>query len=49
MKKDVDDVSEEDYKSGLERIIKEIDEYICKDSELLKLYKVKQKCVKLNK
>ena len=49
MKKEVNEISDEDYKNGLARIIKEIDEYICKDSELLKLYKVKQKCVKLNK
>ena len=48
MKKKVNEISEDEYKSDLKRIIEEIDEYICKDSELLKLYKVKQKCMKLN-
>lgn len=49
MKKETSEIDETEYRNNLKRIIDEIDGYICKDSELLKLYKVKQRCIKLNK
>lgn len=48
MKKNINKITNDEYKANLSRIISEIDGYICKDSELQKLYKLKQRCVKLN-
>lgn len=35
------------FDATLDRIISDIDDYICNDSELQKLYKIKNVCLKM--
>ena len=48
MKKDIDCIDDEEYQTKLKEIINDIDDYIRKDSELSKLYVVKDRCLSLS-
>jgi hypothetical protein len=41
------ELSGEMFDATLDRIISDIDDYICNDSELQKLYKIKNVCLKM--
>lgn len=41
------ELSGELFDATLDRIISDIDDYICNDSELQKLYKIKNVCLKM--